>query len=225
MLTEFEDAIRAAADDNDVRVVVITGSGKAFCVGGDIKEFQNATPQWIEHFNRRHIELWRKMEHLRKPIIVAVNGHANLETIQACDIVIASEDAKFGLPEVNIGVCPGAGITIRLPRWTSRFIAKELLFVGEWITAADAFRIGLVNKVVPREKLIVEALELARKLAKKAPLAIGAAKACVNIGSEMDLDEGMEYQLRESLRMFYTEDLKEGLRAFLEKREPVFQGK
>ncbi len=225
MLIELEDAIKVAGEDLEVRVIVLTGAGRAFCVGGDIKEFQKATPEWIEHFNRRHLQLWEKMERLRKPIIAAVNGHANLETIQACDIIIASEDAKFGLPEVNIGVCPGAGITIRLPRLTSRLIAKELLFVGEWITASEAWRIGLVNKVVPKDKLMDETMALAGKLAKRAPLAIGAAKACVNIGAEMDLDQGIEYQLLESLKMFYTEDLKEGLKAFIEKREPEFHGK
>jgi enoyl-CoA hydratase len=145
--------------------------------------------------------------------------------VQACDLVLAVEDAKFGLPEINIGVCPGAGITIRLPRWMSRYQAKELLFFGDWISAAEAQRLGFVNRVVPKDRLMEEAMGWATKLANKAPLALGAIKACVNIGAELDSDRGAEFQLLESSRLFYSEDLKEGLRARLEKREPRYQGR
>jgi enoyl-CoA hydratase len=225
MVQEFTRAFDKISNEKSVRSVIIAAKGKTYCVGGDTSEFLTNTIEQTERFQRDNLELWRKMEKLRKPIIAAVNGYANIETIQSADLVVASEEAKFGLPETGIGVSPGAGITIRLPRVVGKYIAKELLFLGEWISASDGYRIGIVNRVVPPERLLDEALAIAAKIAKKAPLAIGAAKACVNFGSEMSLDEGMEYQLRESIAMFHTKDLKEGITAFFkEKREPRFTG-
>ncbi len=223
MVQEFTRAFDKIANDKSIRAVIIAAKGKTFCAGGDTGEFLSNTIEQTEKFQRANIDLWRKMEKLRKPIIAAVNGYANIETIQSVDLVVASEDAKFGLPETGIGVCPGAGITIRLPRVVGKYLAKELLFLGEWISANEAYRIGLANRVVPQEKLLDEALAIASKISKKAPLAIGAAKACVNYGSEMSIEDGMEYQLRESIEMFHTKDLKEGITAFFkEKREPRF---
>lgn len=225
MTLEFDSAIRKAGSDQDVRVIVVTAAGKVFCAGGDVKEFIQATPEWIAHFNRVTFEIWQFMEHLRKPIIAAVQGFANIELIQGCDIVIAAEEARFALPEVKIGVSPGAGVSIRLPRYVSKYVAKELLLTGDPISAQDAYRVGLVNRVVPKEKLMDEAMALAGKISKNAPVAVGAAKMCVNVGSELDINQGMEYQLLENISTFRTEDLKEGIRAFQEKREPRFQGK
>jgi enoyl-CoA hydratase/carnithine racemase len=225
MVEELRTAFKKIEEDKTVRAVIMTGKGKAFCAGGDTGEFLSNTLAQTEKFQRENLELWRQMEKLRKPIIAAVNGHANLELIQAVDLVVAASDSKFGLPETGIGVSPGAGITIRLPRVVGKYIAKELLFSGDWISAEEAHRIGLVNKVVPPEKLLDESIALAQRIAKRAPLAIGAAKACVNFGSEMPTDDAMEYQLRESLELFHTKDLKEGITAFFkEKREPVFTG-
>jgi enoyl-CoA hydratase len=225
MVQEFTRAFDMINNDRNVRAVVIAATGKTYCVGGDTSEFLSNTIEQTERFQRDNLELWRKMEKLRKPVIAAVNGYANIETIQSVDLVVASEDAKFGLPETGIGVSPGAGITIRLPRVVGKYLAKELLFLGDWISAAEGYRIGIVNRVVPPEKLLEESLAIATKIAKKAPLAIGAAKACVNFGSEMPLDDGMEYQLRESIALFHTKDLKEGITAFFkEKREPKFVG-
>ena len=225
MVQEFNKAFDLAAEDKEVRSIIVAAKGKSYCVGGDTTEFLTNTIEQTEKFQRENLELWRKMEKLRKPIIAAVHGYANIETIQAVDLVVAAEDAKFGLPETGIGVSPGAGITIRLPRVVGKYIAKELLFLGDWISAQEAHRIGIVNRVVPQEKLLEESLSIAAKIAKRAPLAIGASKACVNFGSEMPLDEGMEYQLRESIAMFQTKDLKEGITAFFkEKREPHFTG-
>jgi enoyl-CoA hydratase len=225
MVQEFSKAFDTIALDKEVRSVIIAAKGKSYCVGGDTTEFLTNTIEQTEKFQRENLELWRKMEKLRKPIIAAVHGYANIETIQAADLVVAAEDAKFGLPETGIGVSPGAGITIRLPRVVGKYIAKELLFLGDWISAQEAYRIGIVNRVVPQEKLLEESLAICAKIAKRAPLAIGAAKACVNFGSEMGLDEGMEYQLRESIAMFHTKDLKEGITAFFkEKRDPHFTG-
>lgn len=225
MVGELRKAFDMAGADRGIRVVVMAAKGKSYCAGGDTSEFLSNTIEQTEQFQRENLELWRQMEKLRKPIIAAVHGFANIELIQAVDIVLAAADAKFGLPETGIGVSPGAGITIRLPRVVGKFIAKELLFTGEAISAEEAHRIGLVNRVVPTEKLLDEAMALAGMIAKRAPLAIGAAKACINFGSEMPLDEGMEYQLRESISLFNTKDLREGITAFFkEKREPNFTG-
>lgn len=225
MVGELRRAFEMIAADKEVRVVVMAAKGKSYCAGGDTSEFLSNTIEQTEAFQRENLELWRQMEKLRKPIIAAVQGFANIELIQAVDIVLAAEDAKFGLPETGIGISPGAGITIRLPRVVGKFIAKELLFTGDWISAEEGHRIGIVNRVVPPDKLLAEAHALAGKIAKRAPLAIGAAKACVNFGSEMPLDEGMEYQLRENIALFYSKDLKEGITAvFKEKREPIFRG-
>lgn len=225
MVLEFNRAFDKIANEKSVRIVIIAAKGKSYCVGGDTTEFLTNTLEQTERFQRENLELWRKMEKLRKPIIAAVNGYANIETIQGVDLVVAAEDAKFGLPETGLGVSPGAGITIRLPKVVGKYIAKELLFLGEWISAEEGRRIGIVNRIVPPERLLDEAIQIANKIAKRAPLAIGAAKACVNFGSEMPQDEGMEYQLRESIAMFHTKDLKEGITAFFkEKREPKFTG-
>ncbi|MGC9191616.1 MAG: enoyl-CoA hydratase/isomerase family protein [Conexivisphaera sp.] len=230
MLQEFYEALRKAADDPEVWVVVITGAGKAFSSGGDAKEFlanvEAGKYYEIEKFNRFNLEIWRFMEKMRKPIIAAVNGYCNIETIQAVDLVVASDKAKFGLPETGIGIMPGAGITIRLPRVISKYWAKYLLFTGEWISPEEGYRLGFVNMVVPHEQLMEKTMELVRKITKNAPLAVGSAKVAVNLGGEMPIDEGTEYQLKENLLLFYTNDLKEGIRAFFyEKRQPKFQGK
>ena len=226
MVQEFRRAYRQISADRTIRVVIMAAKGKSYCAGGDTSEFLTNTIEQTERFQRENLELWRDMEKLRKPIIAAVNGFANIELIQACDIVVAAEDASFALPETGIGISPGAGITIRLPRVVGKFKAKELLFTGDRISAAEAQSIGIVNKVVPPDKLMDEALSLAMRIAKKAPLAIGAAKSCVNFGSEMPLDDAMEYQLRESIELFHSKDLKEGINAFFKenRREPVFTG-
>jgi enoyl-CoA hydratase len=225
MVQEFRRAYRQIATDRTVRAVIMAAKGKSYCAGGDTSEFLTNTIEQTERFQRENLELWRDMEKLRKPIIAAVNGFANIELIQACDIVVAAEDASFALPETGIGVSPGAGITIRLPRVVGKFKAKELLFTGDRISASEAQSIGIVNKVVPPDKLMDEAIGLAMRISKKAPLALGAAKSCVNFGSEMPLDDAMEYQLRESIELFHSKDLKEGITAFFkEKREPVFTG-
>jgi enoyl-CoA hydratase len=226
MVQEFRRAYRQISVDRTTRVVIMAAKGKSYCAGGDTSEFLTNTIEQTERFQRENLELWRDMEKLRKPIIAAVNGFANIELIQACDIVVAAEDASFALPETGIGISPGAGITIRLPRVVSKFKAKELLFTGDRISAAEAQSIGIVNKVVPPDKLMDEALSLAMRIAKRAPLALGAAKSCVNFGSEMPLDDAMEYQLRESIELFHSKDLKEGINAFFKenRREPVFTG-
>ncbi|PSN97767.1 hypothetical protein B9Q11_03540 [Candidatus Marsarchaeota G2 archaeon ECH_B_SAG-F08] len=225
LVDEMFKVITDAQTKQNVRVVVLTGKGKAFSVGGDLNEFLASSAQQVETFNRKVIELFRFIEKMRKPVIAAVNGYCNLELIQAVDFVLASKNAKFGLPEVNVAISPGAGILVRLPRLINRLRAKEIAFFGEWVDAESAKAMGLVNVLVEPEKLLETAQTYAKKLAEKPPLTLGAIKAVINNSWEMSLDEAMEYQLKENSALFNTEDLREGIKAFLEKRKPVFQGK
>jgi len=217
MVEEWLDAMKQLEADDDVRVVIITGKGRAFCVGGDIDEYSVATPELMRRSNRVWLNTFRQMEMMRKPIIAAVNGYANIEIYQACDLVLLAEEAKVGLPEINIGVKPGAGIDQRLPRWIGRLKAKEIIFFGEWIDAKEAERIGLANKVVPSADLMDYARTWAKKLISLSGPAIGAIKLSVNIGAEMDIDKGLEFQLLEFIRLFDTKEQKEQMRSFLER--------
>jgi len=161
-------------------------------------------------------------------VIAQVHGYAiagGTETTLCCDLVIASDDAKLGLAEIKVGVIPGAGACVRLTRWVGRAQAKEILMTGDMIPAEEAKRLGLVNRVVPRETLEEETMTLARQIASRSPLAIAAAKRAVNVGSELDLEKGIEYVLREFALLFATEDKVEGMTAFLEKREANFKGR
>lgn len=229
MLHECIDAMEKCRDDGNVRVVVFRGAGdKAFSAGADIAEIKDNGPWEQLVYNRLWIQFFHMIENVRKPMIASVHGYApggGTELSLCCDIVLASEDAKFGLAEIKIGVIPGAGACVRLPRWVGKAKAMEILMTGDFLPAAEAHRIGLVNHVVPRDQLESFTWEFAQKLAQKSPLALAAAKAAVNAGAELDRDRGVEYVLNEFLLLFATQDQKEGMRAFLEKRPPVFQGK
>lgn len=228
LLHEGIDALERCQDDKDIRVVVFRGAGeKAFSAGADISEIQGNDPFQQLAYNQRWIKFFYLVENIRKPMIASVHGYApggGTEFSLCCDLVIASEDAKFALSEIKIGVIPGAGATIRLPRWVGKAKAMEMLMTGEFIDAKEAYRIGLINRMVSRADLEKATLELAQKLASRSPLALAAAKAAVNIGAEMDRDRGIEYALKEFLLLFASKDQKEGMQAFLEKREPVFKG-
>jgi len=218
-----------AAADNEVKVLIITGAGKeAFCAGADLRELQDKAP--LEA--RKHVASLSRVAinavaNLEKPVIASVNGHAlggGLELALACDIIIASENAKLGLPEINVGLIPGGGGTQRLPRRIGIARAKELIFTGGIITASEAERIGLVNKVVPLDNLSDVANEVAQKLAAKSPSMLKLAKASINKSEEIGLSGGMAYELEALSLCFSTSDQKEGIRAFFEKRLPVFKG-
>ncbi|HLF15515.1 MAG TPA: enoyl-CoA hydratase/isomerase family protein [Bacteroidota bacterium] len=228
MLHELIDAMEECQRDKNIRVVVFRGAGeKAFSAGADIAEMKDNGPFEQLADNRVWIRFFSLVENIRKPMIASVHGYApggGTELSLCCDIVIASEDAKFALTEIKIGVIPGAGATVRLPRWVGKAKAMEMLMTGDFIDAAEAHRIGLINKVVPRAELESATLEMARKLASRSPLALAAAKAAVNIGAEMDRDRGIEYALNEFLILFSSTDQKEGLKAYLEKRPPTFRG-
>lgn len=229
MLHEVIDVLKKCQDDKAVRVVVFRGAGdKAFSAGADIAEIQDNGPFEQLAYNRVWIEMFYLIENIRKPMIASVHGYApggGTELSLCCDMVVASEDAKFALAEIKIGVIPGAGATVRLPRWVGKAKAMEILMTGDFIDAKEAHRIGLINQVLPnKQELEKYTWELSTKLASRSPLTLAAAKATINIGAEMDRDRGIEYALCEFLLLFASKDQKEGMKAFLEKRKPNFKG-
>ena len=222
-------AVLQAGDDETVRVVVLTGAGDhAFTAGADIREIADFGPAEMKRYNRHWLDLYRAIELCPKPVIASVHGWATgggTETSLACDFVVCSEDARFGLAEINIGVIPGAGAAVRLTRWLGRLKAKEILMLGRFITGEEAIALNLANRCVAAEELEAATTVLAEELAAKAPLALAAAKSCINTGADPGFDSALEYELREFLMLFSTEDQKEGMRAFLEKRAPEYRGR
>lgn len=219
-----------AGQDDNVRAVVITGTGdKAFCAGADIKERAAQEIRGTQFYVKQKYthDLFRNIEEFEKPVIAAINGVAlggGLEIALCCDLRIAANTARFGLPEVKLGVIPAAGGTQRLPRLIGEARAKELILTAELIDAEAALRYGLVSRVVTPEALMHEAMALAQKIAEYAPLAVRFAKRAINRGMQTDLDSGLEYERYAAAMIIDSEDRKEGMRAFLEKRKPVFKG-
>jgi enoyl-CoA hydratase len=215
--------------NEDVLVVILRGGGeKAFVAGADIKQFPSMDPAVAEKFSSEGQDVFNRIEDFRGPVIALIQGFAlggGCELAMACDIRVASEDAKLGQPEINLAIIPGYGGTQRMPRLIPSGKAKELIYTGEMIDAAEAMRIGLVDRVVKREDLLDEAGKLATKILEKGPLAIKAAKKAINEGLAVPLKEGLKLEARYFGGLFSTEDKDEGARAFLEKRKPVFKGK
>jgi enoyl-CoA hydratase len=212
----------------DVKVVILTGGEKVFGAGADIKFMLNANPTDILDFIGVGREATDKWENLSKPVIAVVHGYAlggGCELALACDFRIASETAKFGLPEINIGVFPGGGGTQRLPRLIGAARAKELVMTGDFIDGNVAHEYGLVNKVVPEGEVMKEAVKLAQKLMSKGSVSLRMAKEAINTGISVDLQSGLTMEKNFFALLFSTEDQKEGMKAFVEKRKPHFQGK
>ena len=221
---EFRAAIDDVAEDDAIKVLILTGSGKAFVAGSDIKEF-NATTPFAAHNIRR---LGEMVEQLEKPVIAAVNGFClggGNEIAMGCDIIIASDKAKFGQTEINIGIIPGGGGTQRLPRLIGPGRAKELIYTGDIIRAEEADRLGLVNRVVPMDELMPAAKELAKKIAAKSAAALKLAKTAINRGMQTNLESGLKYEYELYSLSLSLEDKLEGVNAFLEKRAPKFVGR
>jgi len=225
---ELIQVLEDSRNDDDIRIIVVTGAGeKAFSAGADISEFPKRTPADILRGKGavRAVELLREIP---KPVIAMVNGYAlggGCELAMACDIVIASENAQFGQTEVRVGVIPGAGGTQILPRLIGEKKAKELVFTGNRITAKEALELGLVNKVVPQDKLKEAVMELAYAIMQNSPVILKLAKIAVNKSLETPLSVGMGYERDLYAICFGTEDQKEGAKAFLEKRKPDYKGK
>jgi enoyl-CoA hydratase len=220
------DAALAFDADAAVGAIVITGDERAFAAGADIKEMASASV--VEMLQANRIELWDALRGIKKPLIAAVSGWAlggGCELAMACDMIVASETARFGQPEINIGIIPGAGGTQRLTRAVGKALAMEVILNGRFLDAAEAERFGLVNRVVPVEQYLRTAIELAQQIAERAPLAVRFAKEAVNRAQESALAEGMADERRMFYMLFSTEDQKEGMQAFLDKRPARWQGR
>ena len=227
-LEEMLRCFRELAQNEAIRVVIVTGGGdKAFVAGADIAFMEKLSPLAARCFALLGQKVLSTIENLPQPVIAAVNGFAlggGCELALACDIRLASENARFGQPEVNLGVLPGFGGTQRLPRLIGRGRANELLFTGDIIDAQEAARIGLVNRVVPQAQLLASCREMAEKIASRGPVAVRLCKEAVNNGVEVDLARACQYEVDQFALCFTSDEQKEGMRAFLEKRPAKFQG-
>jgi enoyl-CoA hydratase len=225
-LRDMMHAVSELETDRSVSVAVLTGEGKAFIAGADIKHMVKLTPLQAKNFAEYGHNLLNKIEASRIPYIAAVNGYAlggGCEVMMACDIAIASTKAKIGQPEINLGISPGFGGTQRLTRHIGRMRAKELLLTGDNISAQEAFELGLVNRVVEPEGLMEAAMELAEKIAAKSDVQISFIKALVNKGADIDLATANYLEISYFSSSFSTYDQKEGMNAFIEKRKPEFK--
>ncbi|GIK62882.1 MAG: enoyl-CoA hydratase [Chloroflexota bacterium] len=226
LMSELVQALNEFEADREIGCIVITGSEKVFAAGADIKEMENATT--VEMLTRDSISLWDKVAKINKPVIAAVSGVAlggGCELAMACDMIVASTSAKFGQPEINLGVIPGAGGTQRLTRAVGKALAMEMVLNNRWLEAQEAYQFGLVNRVVAPETYLDEALKLARDIAARAPVAVRLARESVNAAFELPLSEGIRLERRNFYFLFSTEDQKEGMNAFVNKRPAKWQGK
>jgi enoyl-CoA hydratase len=227
VLEDLRAAIAELGDRSDSRAAVITGTGKAFVAGADIAAMKNMTEVEGRAFGALGHGVFDSIEQLRIPVIAAVNGFAlggGCELALCCDFIYASSKAKFGQPEVNLGIIPGFGGTQRLPRRVGPAVARELIYTGKMIDAAEALRIGLVNAAFEPDALVAEALKTASEIATKGPLAVAAAKRLIRDGMDMGLPEANRLEQAAFGRGFGTADQREGMAAFLEKRAPSFEG-
>lgn len=228
VLNELNHAVDNVAMDEQIYILIITGYGRAFIAGADITQMKDMTTQEARNFAQLGLSIFRKIELLEKPVIAAINGFAlggGCELAMSCDIRIASEKAKFGQPEVNLGVIPGFAGTQRLSRLLGTTKAKELIFTGITINAAEALSLGLVNRVVAPEDLIEQTMLLAEMITSKAQYAVRYAKTAINRGYECDLETGMAIEKDLFGLCFATADQKEGMAAFIEKRNANFVNK
>ncbi len=228
VLTELYDAFSKVESDDNIGSAIVTGEGKAFVAGADIAQMHQLDAVGGRNMMIAGHKLMNYMESIEKPIIAAVNGFAlggGCELSMACDIRVASEKAKFGQPEVNLGIIPGFGGTQRLPRLVGKSMGKYLIMTAEMINADEALRIGLVEKVVPAEELLATAEKIAKTIMSKAPLAIAAAKTAINNGFNLDMKTASALEIEAFTGPFASQDKTEGMGAFLEKREAKFQKK
>lgn len=226
LMGELRDALKALDADDDIRAIVLSGNDKAFAAGADIREMANKSA--IDMFITDQFSTWDAIKKIKKPIIAAVSGFAlggGCELTMLCDMIVASETARFGQPEIKIGVMPGAGGTQRLTRAIGKARAMEMVLTGRFITAQEALAAGLINKVVPVELYLQEAIKLASEIAALSPLAVKMAKEAVLKSFDTTLEEGLHFERKNFYLLFAAEDQKEGMQAFVEKRAPVFKGR
>jgi len=226
LMNELMDALDAYDKDDTVGAIVITGNEKAFAAGADIKEMDGKSA--LEITQSDHLAVFGRIRTIRKPVIAAVSGWAlggGCEVALSCDMIIASDSAKFGLPEITIGVIPGAGGTQRLTHAIGKFLAMEMILNDRKLSAEEALQYGLVNRIVPTSNYLNEALNLSEEIANRAPLAVRAAKKMVNQAYELSLKEGLAEEKQTFYNLFGSNDQKEGMKAFVEKRKPKWTGK
>ena len=226
LLTELMSALEVLDADEAIGAMVITGSEKAFAAGADIKEMASASA--VEMLNSDFIPTFDRIRGIRKPVVAAVSGWAlggGSELALSCDMVVAAENARFGQPEITIGVIPGAGGTQRLTKAVGKALAMEMVLNNRTLSAAEALHYGIVNRVVPTERCLEEALQLAAEIAARAPLAVQLGKEAVNQAFETSLTEGLADERRAFTLLFATQDQKEGMAAFIEKRKAAWTGK
>lgn len=226
LMEELRDALLQLDKNDKVRVIILTGNDQAFAAGADIK--QMADKSAIDMLVLDQFNTWDQIRKTKKPIIAAVSGFAlggGCELAMTCDMIIASETAKFGQPEIKIGTIPGAGGTQRLTKAVGKAKAMELILSGRFLSAEEAHFYGLVNKVVPIEMYLFEAIQLAKEIAALSPIAVQLAKEAINRSFETQLDEGLAFERKNFYMTFASEDQKEGMKAFIEKRKPTYVGK
>jgi enoyl-CoA hydratase len=226
VMLEMMDALESFDKNDAIGAMVITGNEKAFAAGADIKEMADRSIEQM--MDRDHVAVFGRIRTIRKPVIAAVSGWAlgaGCEVALSCDLIVASESARFGQPEINIGVIPGAGGTQRLTRAVGKAIAMEMILNDRRLTAQEAHQLGMINRVVSVESYLEEALKLAQDIASRAPVAVRAAKKMINQAFERTLSEGLAAEKQEFYNLFATQDQKEGMQAFIEKRRPEWRGK
>lgn len=226
LLRELLHALETFDGDDQIHTIVITGSERVFAAGADIKEMAGSSA--VEMYLSDHLALFDKIRTIKKVIIAAVSGYSlggGCELAMACDMIVASETARFGQPEVTLGVIPGAGGTQRLTRAVGKALAMEMILNNRTLTAEEALQLGLVNRVVPLERFLDEALALAEEIAGRAPLAVRLAKEAINNAFETSLTDGLADERRAFYLLFASEDQKEGMAAFIEKRKPAWKGR
>ena len=226
LMDELIDRLEAFDADDRIYVIVLSGNERAFAAGADIHQMAEKTV--VDMYLRNQFAKWERIKRISKPIIAAVSGYVlggGCELMMHCDIIVASETARIGQPEINIGIIPGAGGTQRLPRAIGKFQAMDMVLSGRFLTADEAWRAGLLSRVVPVEHFRSEAIRLAHELAAKPPLQLRMAKEAVLKAWETPLALGMEYERKLLYLCFATEDQKEGMKAFIEKRKPEFVGR
>lgn len=226
LMTELVEALEALDADDAVRCIVLTGNERAFAAGADIGEMADASA--VEMLKRNQFARWERIRKVRTPLVAAVSGYAlggGCELAMMCDMIVASESARFGQPEILIGIIPGAGGTQRLTRAVGKALAMEIILTGRQITAREAHAAGLVNRVVPNELYLESATQLAREVAARPPLAVMMGKDAVLKAYDMTLEAGLDAERKNFFLLFSTEDMREGMAAFLEKRPPQWKGK
>lgn len=226
LMLELKKALQQLDDNDDVRCIIITGNEQAFAAGADIKQMESKNA--IDLLKIDQFETWDQIRKTKKPIIAAVSGFAlggGCELVMTCDMVVASETAKFGQPEIKLGIMPGAGGTQRLTKAVGKALAMEMVLTGKFISAEEALSAGLINRVVPTELYLEEAVKMAKEITIQSPIAIRLAKESVLKAFDSGLQEGLYFERKNFYMCFASEDQKEGMKAFVEKRKPIFEGK